>query len=364
MNDQAFTIERASKTGLRARAWRGWLAVLLVLIAIAVAGTDYWYATRNLESTDDAYTDGHAVTVAPQVAGLVTALKVTDNQRVHAGDLLLEIDPHSYLAARDAAAARLAAAEAQRDNARLALATARVDYPARLAAAQAALTAARATRDKAQADERRQLSLPRAATTQQDIDTAAANLQSADAAVAQAEAALRQADQVTSFVAGAEAQVQQLQAEVALARAQLDAAETDLSRTRIVAPQDGWITKRNVEQGSYVQPGQALFALVTPDMWVTANFKESQLAHMRAGQKVDIAVDAYPDLKLTGHVDSVQLGTGSRFTAFPPENATGNFVKIVQRVPVKIVIDGGMDPARPLPLGLSVVPTVHVADRP
>ncbi|MEO8713772.1 MAG: efflux RND transporter periplasmic adaptor subunit, partial [Acetobacteraceae bacterium] len=115
-----------------------------------------------------------------------------------------------------------------------------------------------------------------------------------------------------------------------------------------------------VEMGTFVQPGQALLALVTPDVWITANFKESDLAQMRAGQKVDIRIDAYPELRLKGHVDSVQLGTGSRFTAFPAENATGNFVKIVQRVPVRIDIDSGLDPNVPLSLGLSAVPTVHI----
>ncbi len=165
---------------------------------------------------------------------------------------------------------------------------------------------------------------------------------------------------VPQYIGQAEAQVRQLEAQVSLARAQLDQAELNLSWTRVTAPQDGWITKRNVEQGNYIQAGQSIFSIVTPDIWITANFKESQLDRMRRGETVDISVDAYPDLKLTGHVDSIQLGSGSRFTAFPPENATGNFVKIVQRVPVKIVIDSGMDPNRPLPLGLSVVPTVRL----
>jgi len=173
---------------------------------------------------------------------------------------------------------------------------------------------------------------------------------------------VRRAELVPQYIGQAEAQVRQLEAQVALARAQLAQAELNLSWTKVVAPQDGWITKRNVEQGNYVQAGQTVLAIVTPDIWVTANFKESQLDRMSAGQKVDLLVDAYPDLKLTGHVDSVQLGSGSRFTAFPPENATGNFVKIVQRVPVKILIDIGLNPAFPLPLGLSVVPTVHLAD--
>ena len=144
------------------------------------------------------------------------------------------------------------------------------------------------------------------------------------------------------------------------AQARLDQADLNLSWTVVTAPQDGWITKRNVEMGNYVTAGQQIFSIVSPEVWVTANFKETQLARMRAGQPATIAVDAYPQLDLKGHVDSIQLGSGSKFTAFPPENATGNFVKIVQRVPVKIVIDSGLDPALPLPLGISVVPTVKV----
>jgi membrane fusion protein, multidrug efflux system len=169
-----------------------------------------------------------------------------------------------------------------------------------------------------------------------------------------------QADLVPQYVGEAEARVRQLEAQVAFARAQLDQAMLNLSWTRITAPQDGWITKRNVEVGNYVQAGQSVLSIVTPEVWVTANFKESQLERMHPGLKVDIAIDAYPQLHLAGHIDSVQLGSGSRFTAFPPENATGNFVKIVQRVPVKIIIDTGMDPNLPLPLGLSATPTVRL----
>jgi membrane fusion protein (multidrug efflux system) len=226
------------------------------------------------------------------------------------------------------------------------------------------LTAAKATRFKADADARRQRGLPKQATMQQDVDNAEAALRSADAQVDAAQAAVQQADLVPQFVGQAEARVRQLEAQVALVRAQLDQADLNLSWTKIVAPKDGWITKRNIEQGNYAQAGQSVLSLVTPDIWVTANFKESQLGRMRPGQQVDISVDAYPQLKLKGHVDSIQLGSGSRFTAFPPENATGNFVKIVQRVPVKIVIDSGMDPNLPLPLGVSVEPTVRLAEAP
>ncbi len=300
--------------------------------------------------------------MAPQVSGTVVVLNVGDNQRVKAGDVMLEIDPRAYAAARDQAQGSLQVAEAQLANARINLEWAKEEYPAKLAAAQATLAAARAGHFKADADARRQRGLPKQATTQQEIDTSTAALRTAEAQVDQAQAALRQAALVPQFIGEAEAQVRQLEAQVELARAQLDQANLNLSWTRITAPHDGWITKRNVEAGNYVQAGQSILSIVTPEIWITANFKESQLDRMRPGQKVDIAIDAYPGLKLTGHVDSIQLGSGSRFTAFPPENATGNFVKIVQRVPVKIHIDSGIDPALPLPLGLSALPTVYLAD--
>ncbi len=145
------------------------------------------------------------------------------------------------------------------------------------------------------------------------------------------------------------------------ARAQLQTAELNLSYTEVRAPFDGYVTKRNVQNGTLVQAGSALFSIVSPDIWIVANFKESQLERMRPGNKVEISVDAFPDLELEGHVESIQQGSGSRFSAFPAENATGNFVKIVQRVPVKIVIDKGLENwNQPLPLGLSVEPEVTV----
>ena len=355
LDQDLLSTRQRSRRAARAK----WVLLLIVLAAVAVAVL-YWYATKDQASTDDAYTDGHAITVAPQVSGTVVALDVTDNERVKAGQELLQIDPRAYLAARDQARGSLQVAEAQLADARISLDSARVNYPAKLAAAQAQLAAAKAMQFKASADAQRQRGLPKQATMQQDVDNAEAALRSANAQVDQAEAAVRQADLVEQFISAAEAKVHQLEAQVALARAQLEQAELNLSWTKVTAPQDGWITKRNVEQGNYVQAGQAVLSLVTPDIWVTANFKESQLDRMRVGQKVDISVDAYPQLHLKGHVDSFQLGSGSRFTAFPPENATGNFVKIVQRVPVKIVVDSGMDPNLPLPLGISVEPTVRL----
>jgi len=350
---------RRSAASRRRSPGARWAVLAVVLIGCAVAAADWWLG-RGLVSTDDAFTDGRAIALAPQVAGTVTALPIRDNQRVKTGDVLLEIDPRPYAAARDQAAANEAVARAALENARSRLDMARIEYPARRAGASAQLAAARAASAKAAADWRRESQMPRQATTAQAVDAANAARLAAEANQAGAEADLRRADTVPEQLAQAEDSVRELEAKVALAHAQLDQSALNLAWTRVVAPQDGWVTKRNVEVGTYVQPGQALLALVTPDVWVTANFKESDLARMRPGQRVDIGVDAYPALKLKGHVDSVQRGTGSRFTAFPAENATGNFVKIVQRVPVKIDIDAGLDPDMALPLGLSVVPTVHI----
>ena len=334
--------------------------MLLLLVALCAVGgaAAYWYLTRDRTSTDDAYTDGRAVTIAPAIAGLVTSLAVGDNQRVHAGDLLLSIDPRPFQAVRDQAAASLSVARAQLAAAQATLQSVKVTVPARLDMARANLTAAKAEQTKAQADAGRQKALPKEATTRQEIDSANAAMRTADAKVAQADAAVREADVLDDSVAQADARVHELEGQMALAKAQLDVAALNLDWTKVIAPQDGWVTKRAVEAGNYVSVGQALMSLVTPDVWVTANFKEDQLDRMRPGLKVEMTVDAYPGLKLKGHLDSVQFGSGQRFSVFPAENATGNFVKIVQRVPVKIVIDSGLDPDRPLPLGLSVVPTV------
>ncbi len=335
-------------------------AGLTLLAVMAVGGGWLWYTGRNIESTDDAYTDGRAVLIAPQVAGSVISLDVADNQFVRKGDPLIHIDPRQYEIARELAEGALTAAKAQMGGQQFGFEVARKNFPALLAQAQAQLAAAKATLAKAQADYDRQKSLSRQATSQQDVDAAKAALQQAQAQVALAEAQVTQASPVPERVGEVEKQVGQLQGQVEQAQARLDQADLNLSWTVVKAPQDGWITKRNVEEGNYVQPGQQIFAIVAPERWVVANFKESQLDRMRPGQKVKIDVDAYPSLDLKGHVDSIQQGSGTKFTAFPPENATGNFVKVVQRVPVKIVIDSGLDPNLPLPLGLSVVPTVSL----
>lgn len=253
------------------------------------------------ETTDDAMIEARTISISPKVPGYISILHVADNQPVKQGDVLVEIDPR--------------------------------DYQLRLNAALANLTSAEASANNAAINAKRQRAIGKAAGTQKDIDNALA-------AEATANAALDSA------------------------KIQLAIAEKDLADSKIVAPQDGIVTMRSAEQGAYVNTGQQLFVLVGTERWVVANFKEVQITHMRPGQKVDIAVDAYPDLKLTGRIDSIQSGTGSRFSAFPSENATGNFVKIVQRVPVKIILDGDVPADVVLGPGLSVRPTVHTDSSP
>jgi membrane fusion protein (multidrug efflux system) len=341
---------------------RPWILLtgLLVIALLAAGGVYYWWSTRNIESTDDAYTDGRAVTVAPQISGVVVSLDVNDNQFVKLGQPLIHIDPRQYTIDRAQAEGALATANAQHSGQQLGAEIARKNFPAQLEQAKAQLESAKANLVKAQADYDRQRSLQKQATTQQEVDSATAALRQAQAQVMLAQAQVTQNSPVPQRIGETDAQVGQLKGQVEQAQARLDQAKLNLSWTVVAAPQDGWITRRNVEKGNYVTAGQQIFSLVTPEIWITANFKESQLTDMRPGQPVNIKIDAYPSLDLRGHVDSIQLGSGSKFTAFPPENATGNFVKVVQRVPVKIVIDSGLNPEIPLPLGISVVPTVTV----
>jgi membrane fusion protein (multidrug efflux system) len=337
------------------------LIILGIVVVIAIiAAIIYWLLTRGLESTDDAYTEGRAVAIAAKVSGYVTQLNINDNMQVKAGDLMMKIDPRDYITARDQASANLALAQAQLSSAQIDLETARVKSPANLAQAEAQLAQAEANQQQAARQNARQRAVDQRATTQTDVDQASAQLKSTDAAVLSAKAQVAIASLVQQNIQSAEEMVKQRQAQVAQAKANLEQAEVNLSYTEIRAPQDGRVTKRNVELGTYLQAGQQVLYVVTPEVWVTANFKENQLADMRPGQRVTIDVDSYPNLRLHGHVDSIQQGSGARFTAFPAENATGNFVKIVRRVPVKIVIDDGLDTGQGLPLGISVEPTVTV----
>lgn len=349
--------EEPGKTRRRS-PWRRAILILVLLVAV-IGGIYYWWSTKDIESTDDAFTDGRAVMIAPHVSGYVIALEVTDNQFVKQGDVLLEIDPRDFIAARDQAQANVASVRGQLDAAKYASEVARKNFPAQLAQAQAQLASARANLFKAQTDYQRQHTLSRAATTQQEIDASTAALQQAQAQVAQADAQVQQATPVPQNIGQVEARVEQLEGMLKQAQAQLDQANLNLAWTKVTAPQDGWITKRSVEKGNLVQSGQNLLSIVTPEVWVTANFKETQLKSMRPGQAVNIYVDANGKT-YKGHVDSVSGSSGARLSLLPPENATGNYVKVVQRVPVKIVFEPGQNDDHYLRLGMSVEPKVFL----
>jgi membrane fusion protein (multidrug efflux system) len=337
------------------------LIILGIVVAVmVVVALVWWFMTRNQVTTDDAFTEGDAVTIAPKVSGYVTDLAVKDNQPVKKGQLLVKIDPRDAVAERDRAQAQLGMAQSQLHQSEVQLALAKVQYPAQLAQAKAQQARAEANLVNAQADYKRQRGVDPRATTQRNIDAANAQLRTANAELENAKAQVQVAAQVQLQIRQAEANVEAARQQVAQANAQLETANLNLSYTEVRAPFDGYVTKRNVQLGTLVQAGSSLFSLVSRDIWVTANFKESQLERMNPGDKVVVTVDAYPDIELHGHVDSIQQGSGSRFSAFPSENATGNYVKIVQRVPVKIVIDSGLNPDLPLPLGLSVEPKVTV----
>jgi membrane fusion protein (multidrug efflux system) len=331
----------------------------IIVVVLAIIGFFIWFAHRNQVSTDDAYTDGNTVTMVPKVSGYVVDLYVSDNTRVKKGDLLLRIDPRDYLTAVAQARAQLALAQAQLNSARDALKVARVQYPAQLESARAQQRAAAAQLALAQASYQRQHQVDRRATTQESIDSSTNQQQGAAASLESARAQLAIARLVPEQVQVAISAVAEREASLQSAQAQLDQANLNLSYAQVRAPSDGFITMRSIRQGDFAAAGQVMFLIVTPEVWITANFKESQIGRMRPGDKVAIKVDAYSGFTLEGHVQSIQYGSGARFSAFPAENATGNFVKIVQRVPVKIVIDRGLDANRPLPIGLSVSPVVY-----
>jgi membrane fusion protein (multidrug efflux system) len=332
--------------------------LFLTVIAILGGVGFYLYIHRFEESTDDAAISGHTVTISPKVAGYVKTMKIVDNQKVKSGDVLLEIDDADYVVHRDHAKAALEAAQAAAEVAENNLATTGVSAPSNLDAAQAQVDAAKANWDKATSDLARMNRLNNEARSQEQLEQAIANEKATKSTYEDAEAKLRSAQTAPKVIAQAQANSDQLTAQVKQAEADLAQAEIDLANTKLIAPIDGYITKRSVEQGNYVQPGEALASLVGEELWVVANFKETQLSHMHPGQPVVIKVDAYSNLSLNGKVDSIQSGTGAFFSAFPPENATGNFVKVVQRVPVKIVFDHPSDAALTLGPGMSVVPTV------
>ncbi len=392
----------------------------LAFLALAL-GIPYFIRSLSYESTDDAFIDGDIVPISPRVSGHVARVHAIDNKAVHTGDLLLELDARDFEARLDAAKAVLEAAKAAHQARNIAVELTKITSTAELdeardnveaakAAVQkagASIVLSRAEVDQARADAdsatarhqryatdlKRYREMEKARTVSpQDLDHAVADeqisaaaltaaekkittqnarVQETEAALKAADANLRQADARLAAAMAAPQRIKQSSSQAEVSSADIDKAKAELAQarlnlfyTKIYAPSDGYVTKKSVESGQFVQTGQSLLAIVPRAVWVIGNFKETQLRRMQPGQPVRIVVDTYPRLSFHGHVDSIQRGTGARFSLLPPENATGNYVKVVQRIPVKIVFD------RPeeitdvlLTPGMSVVPKVNVDAR-
>ncbi|SFL76064.1 HlyD family secretion protein [Methylobacterium pseudosasicola] len=336
----------------RKRAALGGLA-LLALAGGGLYGRFWWETGRFIESTDDAYVGGDVTVIAPRVSGFVAEVLVRDNQRVRAGDLLIRLDDRDYRAAL----ARAEAAVAGQDATLLNLAATKRLQEAVIAQSRAELagTEAEAARTRFDVDRYRQLSA-KSYASEQRFQQADADDKKASAAVAKARASLDAAERRIAVI---DTQSRQAEAARAQASAERDAAQLNLGYTEIRAPADGVVGNRSARAGSYATPGAGLIALVPAGgLWVDANFKESQLADMRPGQRVGIVADILPGETFTGHVESLAPATGAQFSVLPPENATGNFTKIVQRVPVRIHLDGEAGRLGRLRPGLSVTASV------
>jgi membrane fusion protein (multidrug efflux system) len=397
------------------KAQRKKIIILILFCALAVGGAlaVFWYlqyASTHI-STDDAFVDGHVHVIAPKISGTIRGIMVQDNQRVARGDLLIEIDPIDYrVRVEDAASAfqaesarivelndRVKVARKQFQELKYQAESARLNFDlqktvlkqleADIKKAEAGVEAQTAQLKQARIDIRRGedlykkevISKEKYENTQTAYEVAEAQLKAAQEQLLQVQAnretqlaRLKQAEvDVMKAEAALETQkavIQQAESTISTQRsliqqkkAVLKTSELNLDYTRIYAPADGYITKRSVEVGNQVQADQPLLSVVPlapEEIWITANYKETQLKGVKPGQKVKIEVDMNPDRVFHGRVDSIMAGTGSAFSLFPPENATGNYVKVVQRIPVKIVLEQGEDPGHMLRIGMSVVPTI------
>jgi membrane fusion protein (multidrug efflux system) len=394
------------------------LRILVVAVVVLGGAAAAWlWATSGSESTDDAQVDAHVTPIAARVGGIVLAVGVEDNREVKAGTVLVELDRRDYEVALERARAELADAEAAAAAARAAVPIASTTTAsnvtrasggveqaeagvleaeqgveaakARLATAQARQREAEANATRAVRDvERLTPLLAKDEIAQQQFDAAVAAadaaragldagkalVQEAELAIRVAEsrlaqarvsrqqsaAALRTARTAPQEVAATEARAAAAEARVRQSAAAVKQAELNLDYATVKAPVSGIVSRKSVEVGQVVQPGQPLLTIIPLDrVWITANFKETQLERMRPGQRVTIEVDAYGGREFEGHVDSLAAATGARFSLLPPDNATGNFVKVVQRVPVRIVLEAGQDPDHLLRPGMSVEPTVY-----
>jgi membrane fusion protein (multidrug efflux system) len=342
-------------------------SMILVPVILGTAALFIAHAWTR-ESTDDAFVDGNIVFMAPRVAGNVIALHVNDNQLVSQGDPLFEIDPSEYQEAvnQDEQTVIADEAKAESQQASYEQSVAHVQTVKAISeSTKAGTQQARANAEQLSDDLARNKAL--AATgviSAQEYDDSS---KSTLGAIANLNSKAAQQDSAAAYEAEAAKQVQSAKAQwdsaraaIREAKAALAQAQLQLSYTKVFAPVTGRVTQRSLNSGDYVQAGQQVMALVPTSVWITANFKETQLRHMRPGQPAEIRVDAYPSHILHGHVNSIQAGSGARFSLLPPENATGNFVKIVQRVPVKIVLDEPINGSHVLGPGMSVEPTVII----
>ncbi|MET0748819.1 MAG: HlyD family secretion protein [Rhizobium sp.] len=333
------------------------LLVAIAIVLLAIAGYVYWLVyVHPYETTDDAFVDARSFSVAAKISGYVSDVPITDNQHVNAGDVILKIDPRDYQIALDQAKSQIDVSNAAiaSADAQIAASAASIDQQ------KAAQASAAAALQFAQDESNRQDQLLKSgAGSQQTQQQATSTLRQNQASVAQAQASVTSA--VKNKVA-AEAQRASAVADLHQAQAQVETAEQNLKYTTILAAQPGRVVRLSGSKGQYVQAAQAIGMFVPDDVWVTANFKETQLTDMRPGQPVDVTIDAYPDHVLNGKVASVQPGSGTAFSLLPAENATGNYVKVTQRVPVKIVLDKWPEDVSIGP-GMSVIPTVTVRPR-
>ncbi len=345
------------------RSRPAWLYPLLRIVLIAAIGYLAWYVAGHwncwtgaarFESTDDAYVVGDVTPLAAKVSGYVKTVAVGDYQAVRKGDLIVEIDPSDYFAALEQAEASRAAAQASLDN----LANQKDVQRALIRQAEATIEATQADLRRYQLELKRQQDLlqTRIAGLPQLAEQAEANEKRTEAQLLLNKAQL---DQQKALLASLDVQEKQLQAQLRGADAAVELVRNNLNYTRIVSPADGLVGQRQVRAGQFVNSGAQVIAVVPlPNIWVIANYKETQMTNIRIGEPASVTVDAFPDLKLTGHVDSWSPGTGSTFALLPPDNATGNFTKVVQRVPVKIVLDPHPALGALVRPGMSVIATI------
>lgn len=323
-------------------------AIFLLLLGVYAAIVSTYY-----QSTDDAFVEGRIISVAPRVSGPVVSLLVDDNEPVKKGDLLLEIDPNDYRVKLEQAEAKLAEAKAK-------LKISTHDVSKNSSNVNQALDdteSAKSKLDFATKDFKRYSDMYKTGVvSKQDYDRSSKEF---EVTTANYRSSTNRKKAMQSELDSSIATTQSVEAEIKRLEAEVEQDKLNLSYTKIYAPADGLIASRNVEVGNYVQTGQPLMAVVPKEVWVVANFKEGQLTHMKPGQKVTVAVDTYPGKKFKAHVDSIQRATGAKSSLFPPENAVGSYVKIVQRVPVKIVFDEDYSDYNIVP-GMSVVPRVKI----